>query len=79
MVRCVTHPFPLPLGPAGTRLTGLCPDQHVRKREKEEDFMRHLGLKAWIATVALGIAVVVPITGWTAERCVLGELFTATW
>lgn len=41
--------------------------------------MRHLGLKAWIAPVALGIAVVVPITGWTAERCVLGELFTATW
>ena len=69
----------MPLGPAGTRLTGLRPDQRVRKREKEEDFMRHLGFMVWIVPVVFCIAAVFPTTGWAAERVVLGELFTATW
>lgn len=41
--------------------------------------MRHLKLSAWIVPVALTIAAVLPATGWAAERCVLGEYFTATW
>ena len=41
--------------------------------------MRYLGLKAWTVPVVLSIAAVLPSTGWAAERCVLGELFTATW
>lgn len=41
--------------------------------------MCHLKLSAWIVPVALTIAAVLPTTGWAAERCVLGEYFTATW
>jgi hypothetical protein len=34
----------------------------------------------WFALpVALAIMAVPPTTGWAAERCVLGEEFTATW
>ncbi len=32
---------------------------------------------AWVVSTALAVAWVVPATGWAAERCVLGELFTS--
>lgn len=41
--------------------------------------MRQFGFGVWIVPVAFSIAAVFPTTGWAAERCVLGELFTATW
>jgi len=41
--------------------------------------MRRFGLIAWVVPAALTMAAVLPSTGWAAERCVLGELFTATW
>jgi hypothetical protein len=50
-----------------------------REPEEEDGAVRRLKLSAWTVPVALTIAAVLPITGWAAERCVLGEDFTATW
>jgi hypothetical protein len=41
--------------------------------------VRSFKLESWTVPVALTIVVALPITGWAAERCVLGEYFTATW
>ena len=50
-----------------------------REPEEEEVAVRHLQLRAWAVPAVLALAAVLPTTGWAAERCVLGELFTATW
>jgi len=34
---------------------------------------------AWARVAVLVTLTALPVTGWAAERCVVGEYFTATW